>query len=99
VVVTDDELEIPLEAQGLSIFGPNHLNGTGHLERLVAHELAHKWFGNSLTVVRWSDIWLHEGFACYAEWLWSERAGGPSAAELAHRHHGELAGSDQDLVV
>ena len=46
---------------------------SGAAERLVAHELAHQWFGNSLTVGRWQDIWLHEGFACYAEWLWSEQ--------------------------
>ena len=44
--------------------------------RLVAHELAHQWFGNSLTLGAWRDIWLHEGFACYAEWLWSEESGG-----------------------
>ena len=75
VVVTDDDLEIPLEAQGLSVFGANHMDGRRGSERLVAHELAHQWFGNSLTVGRWRDIWLHEGFACYAEWLWSERVG------------------------
>ena len=49
-VVTDDDLEIPLEAQGLSIFGANHVDGQSGSERLVAHELAHQWFGNSLTV-------------------------------------------------
>ena len=76
VVVTDDDLEIPLEAQGLSVFGANHMDGRRGSERLVAHELAHQWFGNSLTVARWRDIWLHEGFACYAEWLWSQEAGG-----------------------
>ena len=32
---------------------------------------------------RWQDIWLHEGFACYAEWLWSEESGGPSAPTSA----------------
>ena len=77
VVVTDDELEIPLEAQGISIFGANHCDGRRGAERLVAHELAHQWFGNSLTLGQWRDIWLHEGFACYAEWIWSENSGGP----------------------
>jgi len=99
LVVTDDDLEIPLEAQGLAIFGANHVKGMRGLERLVAHELAHQWFGNSLTLGRWRDIWLHEGFACYAEWLWSERSGGEPADRLARRHHQRLAGASQDLVL
>lgn len=42
MVVTDDDLEIPLEAQGIAVFGANHVDGRGGSERLVAHELAHQ---------------------------------------------------------
>jgi len=99
VVVTDDELEIPLEAQTLSIFGSNHVDGQRGSERLIAHELAHQWFGNSLTLGRWRDVWLHEGFACYAEWLWSERSGGLAASTLARREWQRLKHLPQDLVL
>jgi aminopeptidase N len=99
VVVTDDDLEIPLEAQGLSVFGANHVDGRRGSERLVAHELAHQWFGNSLTVARWQDIWLHEGFACYAEWLWSERADGQPADACARDAWAGLARLPQDLLL
>lgn len=98
-LVTDDDLEIPLEAQGLSIFGANFCDGTGREERLVAHELAHQWFGNSLTLNRWCDIWLHEGFACYAEWLWSENSGGRSAHAHALDAHRGLARKPQDILL
>ncbi|MFC4911080.1 M1 family metallopeptidase [Actinomadura gamaensis] len=47
---------------------------------LIVHELAHQWFGDSVSLEQWKDIWLNEGFATYAEWLYLERHGGPSAA-------------------
>ncbi|EOM78291.1 aminopeptidase [Rhodococcus rhodnii LMG 5362] len=99
VVVTDDDLEIPVEAQTLSVFGANHCDGSGRSERLVAHELAHQWFGNSLTARRWRDIWLHEGFACYAEWLWSENSGRADAAIHAQRAYEGLERTPRTIVV
>lgn len=41
-------------------------------EGLIAHELAHQWFGDYLTCRTWGDIWLNESFATYFSWIWFE---------------------------
>jgi aminopeptidase N len=50
-------------------------------EATLAHELSHQWFGDSVTLSTWPDIWLHEGFATWSEWIWSEHEGNKSAAQ------------------
>jgi aminopeptidase N len=48
-------------------------------ELTVAHELSHMWFGDAVTLTQWPDIWLHEGFATFSEWIWSEYTGNKTA--------------------
>jgi aminopeptidase N len=50
-------------------------------EATLVHELSHMWFGDSVTLTQWPDIWLHEGFATWSEWIWSEYQGNKSAAQ------------------
>jgi aminopeptidase N len=74
IVVKDTGAGYSLETQNRPVF--DEVPDAG----LMVHELAHQWFGDSLTAKDWGDIWLHEGFATYAESLWSAAHGGPSTA-------------------
>jgi len=56
-------------------------------EATLVHELAHMWFGDSLTLQTWPDIWLHEGFATWSEWIWSEHEGNKSAEQFFDRYY------------
>lgn len=77
-------MEVPfggaLEAQTRSIFGRG-----ATVDMIIAHELAHQWFGNSISPATWQDIWLNEGFASYFHHLWTEHTKGATVFNATMR--------------
>ncbi|MGW8357445.1 M1 family metallopeptidase [Streptomyces wedmorensis] len=67
IVVKDGPLGYALETQTRPVFPAASFDRT-----TLVHELAHQWYGNSVTPATWRDLWLNEGFATYAEWLYTE---------------------------
>ena len=65
-----------MEHQTITSYGSGLIWGTHRYDFINAHELAHQWFGDCITMRHWSHIWLNEGFASYAEALWFEHLGG-----------------------
>jgi aminopeptidase N len=62
-------------------------------ELTLAHEQAHMWFGDSVTLSRWRDIWVNEGFAEFLSWMWSEHSGGRSAQQFFDRLYAKKSSS------
>ena len=81
IVDDNDDLGYALENQTRPIYAKGFFYDRASGASGIVHELAHEWYGDSLAVRKWRHIWLNEGFATYAEWLWAEHEGYGSAQE------------------
>jgi aminopeptidase N len=89
-----------MEHQTIIAYGANFNNAamTGRdwgFDALHHHELAHEWFGNLVTNVDWSDMWLHEGFGTYTQALYMEELDG---SDGYHAYMNSIEGGIQNRV-
>ncbi|MEK7425133.1 MAG: M1 family metallopeptidase [Actinomycetota bacterium] len=96
IAITDSFGGLAMETQGRSLFSRDDFSGQmGFLEELLlSHELSHQWFGDAVSPAQWSDIWLNESFASYAQWMWLEHVG---LSELDQDAERALAGRQDGM--
>ncbi len=91
IAIADSRIRYALENQTRPIYAASFFTQPDQAIAVIAHELAHQWYGDSVSVQRWQDVWLNEGFATYAEWLWAADHGGPTAQQQFDQDYAQSA--------
>ena len=107
IVDNQDDLFFALENQTRPVYSKYFwLDSEGNPDPVagdfvVVHELAHQWFGDDVAVEHWQHIWLNEGFATYAEWMWAEYEGFATAQETFEDAYNSIPADDPfwDLLI
>jgi aminopeptidase N len=83
MLVADSPRTFALETQSLTLMPAGWFDESHeYLSSVASHELAHAWFGDDVSPATWSDVWLNESFATYAQWLWDDHQGALSLQTL-----------------
>jgi aminopeptidase N len=85
IVIDEPRVRYALENQTRPIYADAFFGPRTDSMYVIAHELAHQWYGDSVSITQWQDIWLNEGFATYAEWLWNAHTGSETVASAFAR--------------
>ena len=93
-IIAKTQLSAALETQGRSLYDADTTE-----DFIFAHETAHQWFGDLISLQDWSDLWIKEGAATYGEVLWKRHQGGEEGYNAEIRNNYEIIANGRHKVM